>query len=195
MIAARVPTRAEATDVAAAVYDGADTVMLSGESAAGKHPVEAVLMMDCIITCTESDALYHDAIQASHTAPRAESADAIGYAVRHVAGLLRVSAVVTYPGSGYSALRTARERPEVPILGMTPRVGTARRLFLAWGVHAVLSNEVVDGGVRRVQGPRHEEKAKKLGPKIHEKLVHLGRNPKLVRTFFRHPSVRYIYES
>ncbi len=96
MIAAPVPTRAEAADVATAVHDGADTVMLSAESASGKYPVEAVLMMDSIISRTESDALYHDAIQASHTAPRAESADAIGYAVRHVAGLLRVPAVVTF---------------------------------------------------------------------------------------------------
>ncbi|AOZ01718.1 pyruvate kinase [Cupriavidus sp. USMAHM13] len=144
MIAAPVPTRAEASDVATAVYDGADAVMLSAESASGRYPVEAVKMMDSIIRRTESDPLYHDAIQASHTPPRAEAADAIGYAVRHVAGLLKVPATVAYTSSGYSALRMARERPEVPILGMTPRVATARRLALAWGVHAVLCHEVVD---------------------------------------------------
>lgn len=144
MISSPVPTRAEASDVATAIYDGADAVMLSAESASGRFPVEAVRMMDSIITRTESDPLYHDAIQASHTPPRAESADAIGYAVRHIAGLLKVPATVAYTSSGYSALRMARERPEVPILGMTPRMATARRLALAWGVHAVLCHEVVD---------------------------------------------------
>ncbi|MBY4945047.1 pyruvate kinase [Cupriavidus respiraculi] len=144
MVAAPVPTRAEASDVATAIYDGADAVMLSAESASGRYPVEAVRMMNSIIARTESDPLYHDAIQASHTPPRAEAADAIGHAMRHVAGLLRVPATVAYTSSGYSALRMARERPEVPILGMTPRVATARRLALAWGVHAVLCHEVVD---------------------------------------------------
>lgn len=144
MIASPVPTRAEASDVATAVYDGADAVMLSAESASGRFPVEAVTVMDSIISRTESDPFYHDAIQASHTPPRADAADAIGYAVRHVAGLLQVPATVAYTSSGYSALRMARERPEVPILGMTPRMATARRLALAWGVHAVLCHEVVD---------------------------------------------------
>ncbi|CAJ0790636.1 Pyruvate kinase [Ralstonia psammae] len=144
MITAPVPTRAEASDVATAVYDGADAVMLSAESASGRYPVEAVKMMDSIIRRTESDPHYHDAIQASHTPPRADTADAIGYAVRHVAGLLKVPATVAYTSSGYSALRMARERPEVPILGMTPRMATARRLALAWGVHAVLCHEVID---------------------------------------------------
>lgn len=144
MITAPVPTRAEASDVATAVYDGADAVMLSAESASGRYPIEAVTMMDSIIRRTESDPHYHEAIQASHTPPRADSADAIGYAVRHVAGLLKVPATVAYTSSGYSALRMARERPEVPILGMTPRMATARRLALAWGVHAVLCHEVID---------------------------------------------------
>lgn len=144
MISAPVPTRAEASDVATAIYDGADAVMLSAESASGRFPVEAVAMMNRIVTRTESDPLYHDAIEASHTPPRAEAADAIGYAVRHVAALLKVPATVAYTSSGYSALRMARERPEVPILGMTPRVATARRLALAWGVHAVLCHEVAD---------------------------------------------------
>jgi pyruvate kinase len=144
MVAAPVPTRAEASDVATAIYDGADAVMLSAESASGQYPVEAVRMMDSIIARTESDPHYHEAIQASHSAPRADAADAIGYAVRHVAGLLRAPAAVAYTSSGYSALRMARERPQVPILGMTPRVATARRLTLAWGVHAVLCHEVVD---------------------------------------------------
>ncbi|CAJ95752.1 pyruvate kinase [Cupriavidus necator] len=144
MIAAPVPTRAEASDVATAIYDGADAVMLSAESASGRYPVEAVRMMNSIISRTESDPLYRDAIEASHTPPRADAADAIGYAVRHIVGLLRVPATVAYTSSGYSALRMARERPQVPILGMTPRMATARRLTLTWGVHAVLCHEVLD---------------------------------------------------
>ncbi len=144
MVSAPVPTRAEASDVATAVYDGADAVMLSAESASGSYPVEAVGMMSSIIRRTEADSHYHEAIQASHTAPRQDAADAIGYAVRHVANLLGVPATVAYTHSGYSALRMARERPEVPILGMTPKLATARRLALAWGVHAVLCHEVAD---------------------------------------------------
>ncbi|WP_309680036.1 pyruvate kinase [Polaromonas sp.] len=144
MVTAPVPTRAEASDVATAIYDGADAVMLSAESASGKYPVEAVRMMDSIITRTEADPHYHEAIQASHTAPRPDAADAIGFAMRHVARLLNVPATVAYTSSGYSALRMARERPRVPILGMTPRVATARRLALVWGVHSVLCHEVMD---------------------------------------------------
>ncbi len=144
MVAAPVPTRAEASDVATAIYDGADAVMLSAESASGKFPVEAVGMMDSIIAHTEEDPYYREAIDASQSRPRADAADAIGAAMRRVAGLLQVAATVAYTTSGYSALRMARERPQSPIIGMTPRVATARRLALAWGVHAVLCHEVVD---------------------------------------------------
>jgi len=144
MVAAPVPTRAEASDVATAIYDGADAVMLSAESASGKYPVEAVRMMDSIITQTEADPHYREAIDAFQTPSRQDKADAIGAAVRHVASLLQVVATVAYTSSGYSALRMARERPHAPIIGMTPRVATARRLTLAWGVHAVLCHEVVD---------------------------------------------------
>jgi pyruvate kinase len=144
MVGAPVPTRAEASDVATAVYDGADAVMLSAESASGKYPVEAVRMMDRIIAQTEADPYYREAIDASHTPPQPEKADAIGAAVRYVAGLLPVAATVAYTSSGYSALRVARERPQAPVIGMTPRQATARRLALAWGVHAVLIHEVLD---------------------------------------------------
>lgn len=144
MVAAPVPTRAEASDVATAIYDGADAVMLSAESASGAYPVEAVGMMNSIIAQTESDPHYREALDASRTPPRPETADAIGAAMSCVAGVLQVAATVAYTSSGYSALRMARERPRGPIIGMTPRLATARRLALAWGVHPVLCHDVED---------------------------------------------------
>jgi pyruvate kinase len=145
MVSAPVPTRAEASDVATAIYDGADAVMLSAESASGKFPVEAVAMMDRIIAQTEADPHYRDAIDASHTQPAAHAAtapDAIGWAARSVAGLLDVAAMVAYTSSGSSALRMARERPRAPIIGMTPKRETARRLTLVWGVNPVVCDDV-----------------------------------------------------
>jgi pyruvate kinase len=144
MVSAPVPTRAEASDVATAIYDGADAVMLSAESASGKFPVQAVAMMDRIIAQTESDPQYRDAIEASHTPPPANTADAIGWAARSVAGLLDVAAMVAYTSSGSSALRMARERPRACIIGMTPQRATARRLALVWGVNPVLCHDVID---------------------------------------------------
>jgi pyruvate kinase len=142
MVSAPVPTRAEASDVATAIYDGADAVMLSAESASGRFPVESVAMMDRIIARTEADPHYRDAIEASHTQPAANTADAIGWAARAVAGLLDVAAMVAYTSSGSSALRMARERPRSPIIGMTPRLETARRLALVWGVNPVVCSDV-----------------------------------------------------
>ena len=142
MVSAPVPTRAEASDVATAIYDGADAVMLSAESASGSFPVESVAMMDRIIARTEADPHYRDAIDASHTQPAANTADAIGWAARAVAGLLDVAAMVAYTSSGASALRMARERPRAPIIGMTPRRETARRLALVWGVNPVVCEDV-----------------------------------------------------
>ncbi|MBT0959548.1 pyruvate kinase [Denitromonas iodatirespirans] len=142
MVGTPVPTRAEASDVATAIYDGADAVMLSAESASGKYPVEAVRMMDRIIAQTEADPYYHQAIDAAQTPPEPKKADAIGAAVRDIAALLQVAATVAYTSSGYSALRIARERPQAPVIGMTPRRATARRLALVWGVHAVLCHDV-----------------------------------------------------
>jgi pyruvate kinase len=142
MVSAPVPTRAEASDVATAIYDGADAVMLSAESASGRFPVESVAMMDRIIARTEADPHYRDAIDASHTQPAANTADAIGWAARSVAGLLDVAAMVAYTSSGSSALRMARERPRAPIIGMTPKRETARRLALVWGVNPVVCDDV-----------------------------------------------------
>jgi pyruvate kinase len=144
MVAAPVPTRAEASDVATAIYDGADAVMLSAESASGRYPVEAVTMMDRIIARTEADPLYRQLIEASHTQPQQNTADAIGWAARSVAGLLDVAAMVAYTSSGASAQRMARERPRARIIGMTPRRATARRLSLVWGVNAVLCHDVAN---------------------------------------------------
>jgi pyruvate kinase len=144
MVSAPVPTRAEASDVATAIYDGADAVMLSAESASGKYPVEAVAMMNSIIAQTEADPYYSETIKAFQTTHIPVQADAIGLAVRGVAELLQVAAVVAYTNSGYSALRMARERPQVPIIGMTPRRAVARQLALAWGVYPVLCHDVQD---------------------------------------------------
>ncbi|KAF1021522.1 MAG: Pyruvate kinase [Paracidovorax wautersii] len=144
MIAAPVPTRAEASDVATAIYDGADAVMLSAESASGKYPVEAVGMMNKIIAQTESDPHYRQALDTARTPSRPDTADAIGAAMRSAVDTLPVAAAVAYTTSGYSALRMARERPHAPIIGMTPEHATARRLALAWSVYPVLCPEVLD---------------------------------------------------
>jgi len=140
MIDSPVPTRAEASDVATAVYDGADAVMLSAESAVGRHPAEAVEIMNRIIGQVEADPLYRQFLEASHppNLPGAtDIADAVCSAMRHAAALLPARAIVCFTYSGHTSLRAARERPEAPILSLTPLPATARRLALAWGVHSV----------------------------------------------------------
>ncbi|ENO78639.1 pyruvate kinase [Thauera sp. 63] len=144
MISAPVPTRAEASDVATAVYDGADAVMLSAESASGQYPVEAVSIMHRIICEVEKDPAYREGLEASHSPAAANTPDAICCALRRVADLLEPAATVTYTTSGFSCLRASRERPKAPILALTPHVGTARRLSLVWGVHPVPFEEVHD---------------------------------------------------
>ncbi len=144
MIGAPQPTRAEASDVATAVYDGADCVMLSGETAAGKFPVEAVRMMDRIITQVERDPLYRGIIENAQQDHDATSADAITAGARQVAETIRAAAVVTYTTSGSTALRAARERPPVPILCLTPSQDTARQLAPAWGIHAVVTADATN---------------------------------------------------
>ncbi|HUG23990.1 pyruvate kinase [Piscinibacter sp.] len=147
MVASPVPTRAEASDVATAIYDGADAVMLSAESASGRFPVEAAGMMDRIIGQVEGDPLYRQLIDASHTAAtagNADAADAICCAMRHTVGLVHAAVAVTYSSSGATSLRAARERPESPILSLTPHLSTARRLTLAWGIHSVHTRDVTD---------------------------------------------------
>ena len=139
MIDAPIPTRAEASDVATAVYDGVDAVMLSGETAIGRYPTEAVAIMDRIISHVERDPHYRQVMDAHQPAPQPTTADAICSAIRRIAGTIPVAVTVTYTSSGFSALRAARERPKAPILSLTPSLSTARRLSVAWGVHAVQS--------------------------------------------------------
>lgn len=146
MIDSPVPTRAEASDVATAIYDGADAVMLSAESASGKFPIEAVKMMNRIIEQVEGDPQYRQLIDASHTAarPGGDVAEAVCCAMRRAVSLLQAAAIVCYTSSGHTSLRAARERPESPILSLTPHIGVARRLALAWGVHSVHIGDVSD---------------------------------------------------
>jgi pyruvate kinase len=141
MISAAVPTRAEVSDVATAVFDGADAVMLSAESAAGDYPVESVAMMDGIARKIEKDPRYRTIINALHPSPEATAADAITAAAAQVAETIGAAAVVTYSTTGSTTLKAAREKPVVPILGLTPNENTARRLAIAWGVHSVHTHD------------------------------------------------------
>jgi len=138
MVEEPVPTRAEVSDVATAVYDGADAVMLSAESATGKWPEKAVQTMDRVALSVENDSHYNSIIHAQRTEPEATTADAISAAARTIAETLKVPAIVCYTGSGPTGLRIARERPSMSILALTPIPATARRLALAWGTHCVL---------------------------------------------------------
>ena len=142
MISAPAPTRAEASDVATAVYDGADAVMLSAESAAGQYPREAVNMMDRIIARVERDEDWRRGIDAKRPAPEKSSADAIAAAAVQVAHTIGAQAIVALTQSGSTALRVAREKPDCPVVGLTTSTEVARRMALVWGVHAALTNEV-----------------------------------------------------
>lgn len=142
MISNPSPTRAEASDVATAIYDGVDAVMLSAESASGKYPIEAVTMMNKIITRVEKDSTYKKMLEAALPPPLSTVPDAVTTAARHVAHTIPIAAIVTFTDSGQTTLRTARERPDGPILAPTPTMETARQLSLIWGTHAVLMPEV-----------------------------------------------------
>ncbi len=141
MITAPVPTRAEVSDVSIAVFEGADAVMLSAESAAGQYPVEAVATMDRIAVRVERDPLYPGIINAQRSEPEATGADAISLAARQIAETLHLSAIVSYTASGTTGLRAARERPQVAIMALSPVVETARRLSIVWGLHCVVTED------------------------------------------------------
>jgi pyruvate kinase len=142
MMTAPAPTRAEASDVATAVFDGADAVMLSGETAAGQYPYEAVNMMDRIVARVEQDAGWRAMIDSSRPAPEHSAAGAIASAASQVAHTIGARAIVAFTASGSTALRVARERPSSPVIGLTPLLETARRMAVVWGVHAVVVPEV-----------------------------------------------------
>ncbi len=144
MISAPVPTRAEVSDVATAIYEGADAVMLSAESAAGQYPVQAVATMNRIAEEIESDPLYRNIIAAQRADPEATGADAIADAARHIADTLDLAAVVCWTSSGSTALRVARERPRPPIVALSPNIATGRKLAVVWGVHCVVTEDAHD---------------------------------------------------
>ncbi|EAU42262.1 pyruvate kinase [Fulvimarina pelagi HTCC2506] len=144
MISAPVPTRAEVSDVSIAVFEGADAVMLSAESAAGKYPVDAVATMDRIAIQVEKDPLYPGIIFAQRPEPEATGADAVSLAARQMAETLDVAVIVTYTATGTTGLRAARERPRIPLLALSPITRTARRLSLAWGLHCVVTEDAQD---------------------------------------------------
>ncbi|SFZ83687.1 pyruvate kinase /pyruvate kinase [Devosia enhydra] len=144
MISSPVPTRAEVSDVSIAVFEGADAVMLSAESASGQYPVEAVTMMSKVASAVETDINYRGIIRAQATEPEATAADAISAATRQVAETLDLAAIVTYTSSGSTAIRAARERPSKPILALSPNLRTVRRLSVVWGVHCVETQDAVN---------------------------------------------------
>ena len=144
MITAPVPTRAEVSDVATAVFDGADAIMLSAESAAGQFPEESVATMNRIAEEVESDPIYRSIINNQRAKAEATGADAIAMATRDIAETLDLKAIVAWTTSGATALRIARERPEAPVLTLTPNLSTARRLAIAWGVHAFVTEDAHD---------------------------------------------------
>jgi pyruvate kinase len=142
MITSPTPTRAEVSDVATAIYDGADAVMLSAESAAGQYPCEAVQMMDRIANTVERDPSYQARVHFTQTRLEPTTADALAGSARQIAGTIEATAMVCYTSSGSTARRIARERPPVPLLAMSASLHTSRRLGLLWGVHAVHTRDV-----------------------------------------------------
>ncbi|MGR3511295.1 MAG: pyruvate kinase [Paracoccaceae bacterium] len=142
MIESPMPTRAEVSDVAAAIYEGADAVMLSAESAVGQYPTEAVGTMNNVAIEVENDPTYRSVIDASRGGPKESVADGIVSAAREIAETADIKVICCYSESGSTASLVARERPHVPIIAMTSRLTTARRMALTWGLHCVKTSEV-----------------------------------------------------
>ncbi|MCC2104490.1 MAG: pyruvate kinase [Hyphomicrobiales bacterium] len=169
MIQSPVPTRAEVSDVATAVFEGADAVMLSAESAAGQYPVEAVATMNRIAEEVETDSVYRAVISGQRAAaPDPSGADAIAVAARDMAETLDLKAVCAWTASGSTAFRIARERPGPPILALTPNRDTARRLALVWGVHAIVTKDAsdIDDMARRASKFSNREGFSEVGDRI-----------------------------
>jgi len=144
MIVAPVPTRAEVSDVATAVYDGADAVMLSAESASGQYPVEAVATMSRIAEEVEQDQSYWTILRSQATPPEQTGSDAIAAGAHQIADTLALKTITAWTSSGSTAFRIARERPNSTILALTPNADTARRLALVWGVHPIRTKDASD---------------------------------------------------
>ena len=158
MITAPVPTRAEVSDVATAVYEGVDAVMLSAESAAGDYPVEAVKTMDSVARSVEADETYRTILNAQRAQPDATGADALSAAARQIAETLSVSVIACYTSSGSTVIRVARERPTAQIFALCPQLAIARRLGIVWGVTSMatspcedLDDFIADAGARVVE--------------------------------------------
>ncbi|HYJ35842.1 MAG TPA: pyruvate kinase [Rhizomicrobium sp.] len=168
MINSCVPTRAEVSDVATAVFDGADAVMLSAESASGAYPVEAVQTMDRIACSVEDDELYHSLIEAQRGAPEKTTPDAIMAAVHEVTETIDARAIVCWTKSGITAMRAARERSSAPIIAPTPSIETARRLTLVWGTHSVTTEDIrdFDDMVKRASQIARQEGFAQAGERI-----------------------------
>jgi pyruvate kinase len=144
MVTSPTPTRAEVSDVATAIYDGTDAVMLSAESATGQYPIESVQMMDRIANSVERDPAYQARIHFTQTKLEPTTADALAGSARQIASTVSAKAMVCFTSSGSTARRIARERPAVPTLAMSPSMITARRMGLIWGVHAVHTRDVTN---------------------------------------------------
>ena len=142
MIVSPTPTRAEVSDVATAIYDGADAIMLSAETAAGSWPVEAVTMMDSIARSVEGDPDYFRRLHFTETHPDATTADALAAAAGGIIATIAADAIICFTASGSTARRVARERPNAPLLVLTPKKDAARRMGLLWGAHAVTTRDI-----------------------------------------------------
>ena len=142
MIDSPMPTRAEVSDVATAIYEGADAIMLSAESAAGSFPIEAVTTMNNVAGEVEADPTYTEIIEASRKSEGKTVADGIVSAAREIAETTDVKAICCFSQSGTTALLVSRERPRVPIIALTSHIVTARRLCLSWGTNCVVSGHV-----------------------------------------------------